>query len=72
MSFSIDNDTSLGHARLILFPLNGGQDYSSSSEALLVVISLITVATSTIYRGNEVSLRFDTIFVIFVPQKVYA
>lgn len=62
MSFSIDDDTTLCHTRLILFPFNGGQDYSSSSEALLVVISLITVATSIIYRGNEVSLRFATNF----------
>lgn len=69
MSFSIDNDTTLCHTRLILFPFNGGQDYSSSSEALLVVISLITVATSIIYRGNEVSLRFATNFVIFCLRK---
>lgn len=49
MSFSIDNDTTLRHTRLILFPFNGGQDYSSSSETLLVVISLVTVAASVIY-----------------------
>lgn len=71
MSFSIDNDTTLCCTKLICFPFNGGQDYSSLSEELQVVISLITVETSIIYQGNEVSLRFATDFAIFLPQKVY-
>lgn len=69
MSFSIDNDTTLRHAGLTLFPFNRGQDYSSSSEALLVVISPITLATSIMHRGNEVSLRFATNFVIFCLRR---
>lgn len=35
MSLSADNDTTLCHATLILFPFNGAQGYFSSSEALL-------------------------------------
>lgn len=69
MSLSADNDTTLFHATLILFPVNGAQGYFSSSEALLPVISLITVAVSIIDRGNEVSLRFATSFVIFCLRK---
>lgn len=48
MSLSADNDTTLCHATLILFPFNGAQGYFSSSEALLAVIFLITVAVSII------------------------
>lgn len=69
MSLSADNDTTLCHATLILFPVNGAQGYFSSSEALLPVISLITVAGSIIDRGNEVSLRFATSSVIFCLRK---
>lgn len=69
MSLSADNDTSLCNATLTLFPFNGAQGYFSSSEALLAVISLITVAVSIIERGNEVSLRFATNFVIFCLKK---
>lgn len=69
MSLSADNDTTLCHATLILFPFNGAQGYFSSSEALLAVISLITVAASITDRGNEVSLRFATNFIIFCLRK---
>lgn len=69
MSLSADNDTTLCHATLVLFPFNGAQGYFSSSEALLAAISLITVAGSITDRGNEVSQRFATDFVIFCLRK---